>query len=106
MLSFMPMIADHVALISCSPLRCLSGDRFSSSPCSHRVLACAFLPLQAHLDTYNSCDEVWTFNLRDAQLKVDHDFVSCQKVKIVACKNADAPDPVQSKKQFHLKSKE
>jgi transcription initiation factor TFIIA small subunit len=41
------------------------------------------------LRTYRFCDDVWTFLIKDAQFKVDHDMVHVPRVKIVACKSRD-----------------
>ncbi|KAL9936472.1 hypothetical protein V8E36_004540 [Tilletia maclaganii] len=47
--------------------------------------------IKGHLHTYNSCDEVWTFIVKNAQLKLDNgDFLPVRKAKIVACKMGDA----------------
>ncbi|KAE8212486.1 hypothetical protein CF327_g3869 [Tilletia walkeri] len=47
--------------------------------------------IKGHLHTYNSCDEVWTFIVKNAQLKLDNgDFLPVSKAKIVACKMGDA----------------
>ncbi|KAF9201436.1 Transcription initiation factor IIA small chain (TFIIA 13.5 kDa subunit) [Haplosporangium sp. Z 27] len=43
---------------------------------------------RAHLDNYRSLDDVWTFVLSNPTFRFDnnHDHVSADKVKIVACK--------------------
>ncbi|KAK0546582.1 Transcription initiation factor IIA subunit 2 [Tilletia horrida] len=47
--------------------------------------------IKGHLHTYNSCEEVWTFIVKNAQLKLDNgDFLPVKKAKIVACKMGDA----------------
>lgn len=52
------------------------------------------LPLpgsQGHLHTYRLCDDVWTFIVKDASFKMEsNEMVNTSKIKIIACKNADA----------------
>ncbi|KIJ42416.1 hypothetical protein M422DRAFT_229285 [Sphaerobolus stellatus SS14] len=49
--------------------------------------------LKGHLKTYRLCDDVWTFIVKNPTFKMEHnDVVTAQKIKIIACKNADAPD--------------
>ncbi|KAB5588131.1 Pheromone B alpha 3 receptor [Ceratobasidium theobromae] len=51
---------------------------------------------QGHLSTYRLCDEVWTFIVKNANFKMEsNEVVNAQKIKIVACKNGDAQDPVK-----------
>lgn len=46
---------------------------------------------QGHLKDYRLCEEVWTFRVRNATLKLDNaDILDVDKVKIVACKMADS----------------
>ena len=46
---------------------------------------------QGHLKDYRLCEEVWTFRVRNATLKLDNsDMLDVDKVKIVACKMADS----------------
>jgi transcription initiation factor TFIIA small subunit len=46
--------------------------------------------LQGHLHTYRQCDEVWTFIVKDAQLKLDNgDMMPVERARIVACKMAE-----------------
>ncbi|KAG0225000.1 Transcription initiation factor IIA small chain (TFIIA 13.5 kDa subunit) [Actinomortierella wolfii] len=42
---------------------------------------------QAHLDTYGSLEDVWTFVLSQPTFRFDHESVTADKVKIVACKS-------------------
>ncbi|UZJ57113.1 hypothetical protein CBS101457_006433 [Exobasidium rhododendri] len=47
--------------------------------------------LKGHLHTYRQCDEVWTFIVKDAQLKLDNgDLMPVERARIVACKMADS----------------
>jgi len=47
--------------------------------------------LKGHLKTYRLCDDVWTFIVKNPQFKMEsNEVVTAQKIKIVACKNADA----------------
>ncbi|KAF9420905.1 Vesicle-associated membrane protein [Entomortierella beljakovae] len=41
---------------------------------------------RAHLDNYRSLDDVWTFVLSGPTFRFEHDQVTADKVKIVACK--------------------
>ncbi|KAI0399539.1 transcription initiation factor iia small chain [Xylaria palmicola] len=45
------------------------------------------LTFKASLDTYRFCDEVWTFQLKNATFKMDNGalVVSADRVKIVSC---------------------
>lgn len=46
---------------------------------------------QGHLHYYRLCDEVWTFIVKNAQLKLDNaELVPVERVKIVACKMAES----------------
>ncbi|KAI1315589.1 Transcription initiation factor IIA small chain (TFIIA 13.5 kDa subunit) [Mortierella claussenii] len=42
--------------------------------------------VRARLDNYNSLDDVWTFVLSNPTFRFEHDNVTAEKVKIVACK--------------------
>lgn len=43
--------------------------------------------------TYRLCDDVWTFIVKNPQFKMEsNEVVSAEKIKIIACKNPDAPD--------------
>lgn len=46
-----------------------------------------FLLLQASLDTYRFCDEVWTFQLKNVTFKMENGgaLVNADRVKIVSC---------------------
>ncbi len=49
------------------------------------------LDIQGHLKDYRLCEEVWTFRVRNATLKLDNaELLDVDKVKIVACKMADS----------------
>ncbi|KAF9963274.1 Transcription initiation factor IIA small chain (TFIIA 13.5 kDa subunit) [Mortierella alpina] len=52
------------------------------------LLACVLPPAisQAHLDNYRSLDDVWTFVLSNPTFRFEHESVTAEKVKIVACK--------------------
>ncbi|KAF9901568.1 Transcription initiation factor IIA small chain (TFIIA 13.5 kDa subunit) [Linnemannia zychae] len=41
---------------------------------------------RAHLDNYRSLDDVWTFVLSSPTFRFEHESVTADKVKIVACK--------------------
>ncbi|KAG0256798.1 Transcription initiation factor IIA small chain (TFIIA 13.5 kDa subunit) [Linnemannia exigua] len=41
---------------------------------------------RAHLDNYRSLDDVWTFVLSNPTFRFEHESVTADKVKIVACK--------------------
>ncbi|PVU98380.1 hypothetical protein BB560_005680 [Smittium megazygosporum] len=49
--------------------------------------------IKGSLKTYRFCDDVWTFIISDPNFKFEHESVSADKVKIVAC-NARRPDEV------------
>ena len=41
---------------------------------------------QGHLHRYRNCDDVWTFWVQNAELRLDHaETMRCDKIKIVAC---------------------
>lgn len=49
--------------------------------------------LKGHLKTYRLCDDVWTFIIKNPTFKMENnEVVTAQKIKIIACKNADAPE--------------
>ncbi|KAF7341258.1 Transcription initiation factor IIA subunit 2 [Mycena venus] len=53
--------------------------------------------VKAHLRTYNDCEEVWTFHLRDATFKMDDStVVTTPRIKVVACKDTSAAGPAQT----------
>lgn len=58
----------------------------------HRVRSTSLFALdQGHLKDYRLCEEVWTFRVRNATLKLDNaEILDVDKVKIVACKMADS----------------
>jgi transcription initiation factor TFIIA small subunit len=41
--------------------------------------------LKGHLRNYRLCDEVWTFEVSGATLKVDDELLNIPSLKIVAC---------------------
>lgn len=41
--------------------------------------------IKSALGTYNFCDDVWTFMLRDSTVKMDDEILQIPKLKIVAC---------------------
>jgi len=46
---------------------------------------------QGHLHYYRSCDEVWTFIVKDAMLKLDNgEMLPVSRARIVACKLGDS----------------
>ncbi|KAK1921543.1 transcription initiation factor iia small chain [Papiliotrema laurentii] len=51
--------------------------------------------VKGHLATYRLCDDVWTFVVKNPQFKMEGtgaaaEIVTAPKVKIVACRSADA----------------
>lgn len=49
------------------------------------------LTFKGHLHTYRFCDDVWTFVVKDVNLKMDNgDTINADKVKIVACNSKRA----------------
>ena len=49
--------------------------------------------IQGHLHNYRLVEDVWTFDVQNASFKMDgNQVVTVPKVRIVSCKNADAPD--------------
>ncbi|CAG8529074.1 8472_t:CDS:2 [Paraglomus occultum] len=40
---------------------------------------------QGSLRTYRFCDEVWTFIIKDPNLRIEHEQLHVDKIKIVAC---------------------
>ncbi|CAM6032181.1 unnamed protein product [Sphagnum compactum] len=40
---------------------------------------------KGHLHTYRFCDDVWTFVIEDALLKVEEQTINTDRIKIVAC---------------------
>ncbi|KAH3682855.1 hypothetical protein WICPIJ_006194 [Wickerhamomyces pijperi] len=44
------------------------------------------LTFKGHLHTYRFCDDVWTFVIKDVNVKLDNnDTINAEKIKIVAC---------------------
>ena len=43
------------------------------------------ISFKGHLSTYRYCDNVWTLVLNDVDFREVQEFVSVDKVKIVAC---------------------
>ena len=68
---------------------------------SFKVSRCAIekhsylLTFQGHLDTYNFCDDVWTFILRDTTFKMENGQPqeTADKIKIIAC-NSTKPGEI------------
>jgi len=49
--------------------------------------------VKGHLHNYRLVEDVWTFDVQNASFKMDgNQVVTVPKVRIVSCKNADAPD--------------
>ncbi|BEI85827.1 hypothetical protein CcaverHIS002_0601140 [Cutaneotrichosporon cavernicola] len=55
--------------------------------------------VKGHLSTYNLCNDVWTFVVKDPQFRMEGtgsshsgELVTAPKIKIVACKSGDATD--------------
>ncbi|KAJ7055582.1 transcription initiation factor IIA, gamma subunit, helical domain-containing protein [Mycena amicta] len=48
--------------------------------------------LKGHLKTYRLCDDVWTFVVKDASIKLEKDegVVQSPRLKIIACKSGEA----------------
>jgi len=60
--------------VGCSTLTCVVRRRPRAAP------------LQGHLRQYRNCDDVWTFWVRNAEVRVDNGPASvCDRLKIVAC---------------------
>ncbi|RKP11559.1 transcription initiation factor IIA, gamma subunit, helical domain-containing protein [Piptocephalis cylindrospora] len=51
------------------------------------------ITFKGSLKTYRFCDDVWTFNLQDANFRFEKDNVPSSKVKIVAC-NSKRPGEI------------
>jgi transcription initiation factor TFIIA small subunit len=43
------------------------------------------LTFKGNLNVYRSCDEVWTFILKNANFKFDNESVTADRIKIIAC---------------------
>jgi len=43
------------------------------------------ITFKGHLHTYRFCENVWTLILENAKFKLDREYISTDKVKIVAC---------------------
>lgn len=41
--------------------------------------------LKGHMNTYRFCDDVWTFDLDAATIRLDDETIATRNVKIVAC---------------------
>ncbi|KAJ1835101.1 Transcription initiation factor IIA subunit 2 [Coemansia sp. RSA 2711] len=65
-------------------------DKSMSEALANKVRSKAVI--KGSLRTYRFCDDVWTFILKGNQLsvKLDHETVTADKIKIVAC-NARRP---------------
>ena len=42
--------------------------------------------IKSHLDTYRFCDDVWSFALTETNLRIEDEYITIPKLKIVACK--------------------
>ncbi|CED83596.1 transcription initiation factor iia gamma subunit [Phaffia rhodozyma] len=61
--------------------------------------------LKGNLRTYRLCDDVWTFIVRNASMKIETnssgsggDVIHCDKLKIIACKNGNVDSEAAAKK--------
>ncbi|CAO1625531.1 unnamed protein product [Parajaminaea phylloscopi] len=64
-------------------------DRSIADTLGHKVKAKA--TIKGHLRDYNSCDEVWTFNVKGGTMKMDGgEVIDVDKLRIVACKLGEA----------------
>lgn len=66
----------------------LQFDKAINSALSNR--AKNRVTFKGHLNTYRFCDNVWTFVLNNVEFKEVHEFVTVDKVKIVACDGKSA----------------
>jgi transcription initiation factor TFIIA small subunit len=49
------------------------------------------LSFKGHLHTYRFCDDVWTFVIKDVNIKMDHnENIHADKIRIVACNSKKA----------------
>lgn len=49
------------------------------------------MSFKGHLHTYRFCDDVWTFVIKDLQMKLDgNETITVPKCKIVACNSKKA----------------
>lgn len=49
------------------------------------------LSFKGHLSTYRFCDDVWTFVIKDVNVKLDHnETITADKIRIVACNSKKA----------------
>ncbi|KAM0898540.1 hypothetical protein ACQ4PT_021866 [Festuca glaucescens] len=62
----------------------LQFDESMSAALEKKVTSRAFFK-QGSLRTYNYCDNVWTFNLRDVMFRNEEMSEKIAKLKIVAC---------------------
>ncbi|KAJ6496213.1 transcription initiation factor IIA gamma subunit [Mycena sanguinolenta] len=73
-------------------------DRALASAIATKVRATA--SVKAHFKTYRHCEEVWNFTLRNATFKMDDKtVVTTGRIKIIACKDANAVDSVPTPQQ-------
>ncbi|KAI8924813.1 transcription initiation factor IIA, gamma subunit, helical domain-containing protein [Entophlyctis helioformis] len=47
--------------------------------------------IKGSLHIYRSCDDVWTFFVRNATLRIDNETIAADKIKLVACTAKTAP---------------
>ncbi len=51
------------------------------------------LTFKGHLHTYRFCDDVWTFVIKDVNVKLDqNETINAEKIRIVACNAKKAGD--------------
>ena len=60
---------------------------------------------QAQIDTYNNSESIWTFHLKNASVRTDHETITCERLKIVTTDKVD-PDEQRGKKGGKGKKKE
>ncbi|CAO1620408.1 unnamed protein product [Sympodiomycopsis kandeliae] len=64
-------------------------DRSLADTVNSKVKAKA--TVKGHLRDYNSCDEVWTFNVKGGTMKLDSgENLDVDRIRIVACKLGEA----------------
>lgn len=82
-------------------MRLITLGRSARSSDSNEVSTLTFHPFllflffhQGHLDNYRLCEEVWTFIVKDAQLKLDNGkWIDVDRIKLVACKMPEGAQP-------------
>lgn len=82
-------LAEHAQ--SRLAIRVRATARCDAVMCPTLTCSCIFptitlYPRQGHLRQYRNCDDVWTFWVRNAEVRVDNGPASvCDRLKIVAC---------------------